>query len=123
MVLMIRNANIISYKDRFHNMCNAHQPGKPLCSLSLRSMMSDMLGMASAFSFDSSSAAVEDEVSDNDKSSVILINTYLCQYWKQSSTLCAHNAIHCHLLVCGCNCMILYSYIGRTDFRVIVGLY
>lgn len=69
------------YKDSFHNMCNAHLPGKPLCSLSLRSMMSDMLGMASAFSFDSSSAVdavLDNEGSDNDKKPrITLINVYL----------------------------------------------
>lgn len=68
-------------------MCSANQPGKPLCSFSLRSMMSDMLGMASAFSFDSSSAldrVVDNEGSDNDnKPSIILINTYLYYYWKR----------------------------------------
>lgn len=55
-LVLIQKVNITSYEDRFYNVCNAHQPGKPLCSLSLRSMMSDMLGMTSAFSFDSSSA-------------------------------------------------------------------
>lgn len=62
MVLLIQMAKILycmtRNKYRFHNACNAHQPGKPRCSLSLRSMMSDMLGMA----FSLESAATVDSV-------------------------------------------------------------
>lgn len=100
LLILIYNANI--YIICIKIKCAADQPGKPRCSLSLRNMMSDMLGMASAFSFDSSSAldgVVDDEGSDNDnKPFFILINTHLCYNWKCSST-CVHNDMQCHLLV------------------------